>query len=84
MKDEINKLEISRKVLEKIIDIGIRIKSERLKQNMTQQDLAYYCFSDKCIISEIERGSSKNMTFTTLFKIATVLEITEDFLFTGK
>jgi DNA-binding XRE family transcriptional regulator len=83
MKDEINKSEICIRVTLKISDIGKRIKVERTKQKLTQQDLAFYCFADKCLISELERGISNNMTLFTLFKIATVLGITEDYLFTG-
>lgn len=51
---------------------------------MTQQDLAFYSFSDKCLISEIERGACSNITLFTIFKIAKVLGVTEDYLFTGK
>lgn len=73
MKDEINKAEISIKVSEKIKEIGNRIKNNRIEKHLTQQDLAYYCCSDKCLISEIERGTARNITLFTLFKIAKVL-----------
>lgn len=84
MKDELNKVEISVKVSSKIKEIGNRIRCNRIEKHLTQQDLAYYCCSDKCLISEIERGTAKNITLFTLFKIASVLELSEDYLFTGK
>lgn len=73
-----------KQVATKTVEIGIRVRDSRKEKNMTQQDLAFYSFSDKKLISDIERGVSKNITLVTLFKIAKVLEITEDYLFTGK
>lgn len=81
---EIKKAEITVNVSVKIKNIGIRIREHRKEKNMTQQDLAFYSFSDKCLISEIERGACSNITLFTLFKIASVLNVTEDYLFTGK
>jgi len=48
---------------------------------MTQQDLAFYIFSDKSLISQIERGSCKNVTVSTLMKISCVLQIELNDLF---
>lgn len=81
---EINKSDVSINVKSKIKDVGCRIRAQRKERKMTQQDLAFYSFSDKCLISEIERGACSNITLFTIFKIAKVLGVTEDYLFTGK
>lgn len=83
MKDELNKAEIIVIVSNKVKRIGIRIKIERCNKKMSQQDLAFYCRSDKCLISEIERGACSNITLLTLMKIAKALDINEDDLFCG-
>lgn len=73
--EEINKLEISRQVSLEIIRIGDVIRKKRMEKGLSQQTLAFYILSDKCLISEIERGHAKNITLSTLCKIAFVLEI---------
>lgn len=84
MPHEINKREIAKSVAKRTLDIGIRVRLLRKQKDFTQQDLAFYSFSDKSLISDIERGLSNNITLFTLFKIASVLGVSEDYLFTGK
>lgn len=72
---EINKAQLQLKTKELIVFIGQYIKSIRRDRKITQQDLAFYIFSDKCLISQIERGSSKGITLATLVKICDVLDI---------
>ncbi len=79
--DEINELEIKAKVKEKIIVIGRNIKRLRKEKKITQQDVAFWIFSDKSLISELERGSAKSITLPTLTKIASVMGIHVDDLF---
>lgn len=58
-----------------ITHIADTIRKERNSKGISQQTLAYFIESDKCLISEIERGSAKNITLLTLLKISHVLEI---------
>lgn len=73
--EEINKDKVQVQVNLAIIKIGDVIRRKRIEKNLTQQSLAFYIFSDKCLISEIERGRYRNITILTLFKIANILEI---------
>lgn len=79
--DEINKSEIFKKIKTKMSMIGSRIRILRKQKGITQQDLAFFIFSDKSLISEMERGNSKNVTLFTLMKISDVLDINVDELF---
>jgi transcriptional regulator with XRE-family HTH domain len=83
MNEQINKKDISVAVSRRISEIGVRVRSQRKKRGLTQQDLAFYSYCDKCQISELERGVAIGMTLFTLFKIAKVLKISENYLFTG-
>ncbi len=83
MKDEINKKEIAIRVVDRIKEIGSRVKECRINAKMTQQDLAFFCFSDKSVMSDIETGKAKNITLMTIFKISCVLNVTENYLLTG-
>ncbi|MPY80769.1 MAG: helix-turn-helix domain-containing protein [Actinophytocola sp.] len=51
--------------------IGSRIRAKRLEQNLTQEDLAYRAGMSRPQLSNLERHG-KNMTLTTLFRIAEV------------
>ncbi len=81
--EEINKSEICKRVKSKMLKIGSHIKCLRKEHNLTQQDLAFYIFSDKSLISELERGNAKNITVSTLMKISDVFNIAVDDLFNG-
>ncbi len=81
--EEINKSEVLKKVKAKMLKIGTHIKKLRQQHNITQQDLAFYIYSDKSLISELERGSAKNIAVSTLIKISDVFNITVDDLFNG-
>ena len=54
--------------------IGARIKSLRMKKNMTQHHLALECDFEKASMSRIESGKS-NSTIRTLQKICNVLNV---------
>lgn len=71
----IDKKTVSNELKKCMSFIGDVIRKERLKQGISQQTLAYHLESDKCLISEIERGCTKNITLCTLMKISYVLEI---------
>lgn len=57
-----------------IIKVGRKIRDIRLKNDMTQNELAIHCNFEKATMSRIESGQS-NPTVRTLFKIATALEV---------
>jgi transcriptional regulator with XRE-family HTH domain len=57
-----------------MIKIGEKIKSLRVKKNMTQNDLAMECDFEKASMSRIESGQS-NPTLRTLYKIAVALDV---------
>jgi transcriptional regulator with XRE-family HTH domain len=81
--EEINMKTVFGSLRDKINDIGIRVKEVRKKRGLTQQELAFYLLTDKCLISELERGHCNNITALTLIKIAEVLEVDVDYLFSG-
>jgi transcriptional regulator with XRE-family HTH domain len=57
-----------------LISIGKKIKQHRLRNNMTQNDLAIECNFEKATMSRIESGKS-NSTVRTLVKISNALGI---------
>jgi transcriptional regulator with XRE-family HTH domain len=59
--------------------IGIRIKHERLKQNISQEKLAEFINMSKEHVSHIECGTTK-LSLPALVKICNSLEITPDLL----
>ena len=52
--------------------IGLKTKEYRLKQNLTQEELAEKCNLSTVYISNIERGKA-NISFHTLDKISKIL-----------
>lgn len=82
--EEVNMVIISKELRAKIQEIGSRVKEVRKKRGLTQQELAFYLLTDKCLISELERGHCNNITTLTLIKLADVLEVSVDYLFSGQ
>jgi transcriptional regulator with XRE-family HTH domain len=65
------------------IDVGRRIKERRLALKLTRERLAYMAkISDK-FLYEIELGR-KGMSAETLYKLATALEVSADWLLDSK
>ena len=60
--------------LQKVKEIGQRIKMERQKKNMTQIDLASKCNVEQSSLARIESGKT-NPTIKSLLSIAAALEI---------
>ncbi len=58
-------------------DIGKRIRSERTKQNITQEKLAEMTYLSIAHISHIETGNTK-LSLPTIVKIANALTISVD------
>lgn len=54
--------------------LGEKIRSLRMKKNMTQNDLAIECDFEKASMSRIESGRS-NPTVKTLLKISRALDV---------
>ncbi|MBL0358805.1 MAG: helix-turn-helix transcriptional regulator [Chitinophagaceae bacterium] len=65
------------------IKIGERIRTHRIKKNMTQNDLAIECKFEKASMSRIESGKS-NPTIRTLYKICKALDVQITELFKDK
>ena len=51
--------------------VGKRIKELRLAKNMSQEDFAYKCGSDRTYITSLERGK-RNVSLINLEKIASM------------
>ena len=62
--------------------IGIRIKTERVKQELSQEQLAELANTHGNYIGEIERGV-KNPTINAVSKIAEALKLPLEKLFKG-
>ncbi len=58
-----------------IISIGDFVRKKRILLGYSQQTIACMMLTDKCLISEIERGRYKNITLSTLIKLAFVLDV---------
>ncbi len=54
--------------------IGKNIKTFRLENSMSQSDVAFYIFTDKSLISALERGVCKNITLLTLIKFCKLFD----------
>lgn len=63
-----------------LIKFGEKIKKERLKNNLTQEELAEKAGVHRTYVGMIERGE-KNITLTNIHKIAQALDIKLNSLF---
>lgn len=79
--DEIDKKQVEVKTKCCLSTIGKNIRDLRIRNKLTQQDIAFYIFSDKCLISNIERGCLKNITLKKIIAIAEVFKINATDLF---
>lgn len=73
--DEICKKSCSKNTASQLIKVGKNIKALRLESKLTQSDVAFYIFSDKSLISALERGVQKNVTLLTLIKLGELFKI---------
>lgn len=64
-----------------LVKVGKNIKRLRLKSGLSQADVGFYIFSDKSLISSLERGVQKNVTLFTLNKIAKLFYVDLEDLF---
>ena len=60
--------------------VGRKIRAQRKKLNITQEQLAEMCKVSPSYIGHIERGS-RNLSMNTAVQLCSVLEIGLDFLF---
>jgi transcriptional regulator len=65
------------------IEIGTRIKESRIKNNLTQEQLAEKVDRGATYISDIERGA-KLPSLSLLIKIIDVLGVSADFILRGE
>lgn len=79
--EEIDLKRVSELLEEKIILIGENIRRHRIKAGVTQQTLAFYILTDKCMISNIETGRCTNINIHMLTKLAEAFGVTVDDLF---
>jgi transcriptional regulator with XRE-family HTH domain len=63
-------------------ELGIRLKTEREKQGLTQQALADKAKTKQDYIAQIERGA-RNPTLRTFMNILSGLDISADYLMYG-
>ena len=56
------------------VTFGAVLKEERLRNNLSQEGLAFACGLERNFISSMERGISQP-TITTIFKLAEQLKI---------
>ena len=56
------------------VKFGHRIKELRLKQNISQEELAFRCGLSKNYISDVERGT-RNVSLKSIEKIANGLSL---------
>lgn len=65
------------------VKFGHRIKELRLKQNISQEELAFRCGLSKNYISDVERGT-RNVSLKSIEKIANGLAVNLKELFDFK
>lgn len=65
------------------VRFGRRLKELRLKQNISQEELAFRCGLSKNYISDVERGT-RNVSLKTIEKIAYGFEVNLKELFDFK
>ena len=65
-----------------LTNFGIRLKSEREKQNLTQQALAAKAHTKQDYIAQIERGA-RNPSLRTLINLLAALDVSADYLIFG-
>jgi putative transcriptional regulator len=59
---------------ELLVNLANNIKNQRIKRNLTQEQLASICGFDRTYISMLERAK-RNPSYLNLYKIAKGLEI---------
>lgn len=79
--DEICNKEAELFTQERLQIMGKNLKKMRLKNHLTQADVAFYIFSDKSLVSALERGVYKNITLLTISKLVLLFKIEIDDLF---
>ncbi len=56
------------------INFGLAVRSQRNRQNLSQEDLANLCELDRTYIGSVERGE-RNISLINIQKIASALKI---------
>lgn len=56
------------------INFGLAVRSERTRQNLSQEELADLCELDRTYIGSVERGE-RNISLINIQKIASALKI---------
>jgi len=67
--------QIHPKTLEILIKIGSNVLKYRYEKNLTQEDLAFLCDTDRSFICKIETCKFEGITIGTLAKLSTALEV---------
>jgi transcriptional regulator with XRE-family HTH domain len=62
------------------IKFGRRIKELRIRQNISQEELAFRCQLSKNYVSDVERGT-RNVTLKVVEKFANGFEVQPSYLF---
>lgn len=72
---EVSEKEIAFKTEILMTSLGKNIKKERLKNNLSRVDLAFYASTTESMICNIENGKKPGISIYTLVKISQALDV---------
>ena len=75
---EITKQSISGTLAKQMFAIGVNVRRLRVRDKMTQEDVAFYLQTNKSTVSAMERGMLDNVTVRSLIKISRSEEHTSE------
>lgn len=78
---EVSEKEIAFKTEILMTSLGKNIKKERLKNNLSRVDLAFYASTTESMICNIENGKKPGISIYTLVKISQALDVSLCILF---
>lgn len=73
--DEINREKAKKLTKEVLKVVGIKVKKLRNEGEISQLDVAFYTYTEKSFISNLENGKLNNITLLTLTKLAELFEM---------
>lgn len=82
--DEINPKKTKELTKEILIAIGKNIKERRSQGKLSQLDVAFFTYTEKSFISNLENGKLKNITLLTLLKLSELFKIPIEEIFKGR
>ena len=73
--DEISVPEVEKLTKEQLICIGKKLKGQRVKNNLTLNDVGFYLYSNISTVEKLELGKARNVTLLTLMKFSNFYNI---------